>query len=262
MAVTFRGTANTYITLGNDATTQNLFVIENGYQSRVNVNIRELHFLNDAIVVLTAVSPLIKVSRGSAISGGQILEKSTYDTTQTSDANVVIRTPLLNGARITATPGNIIWEQFCTRQHTAVGQNYMIDYDLLPMKIIKETGKEFKLRPGEALLVALVAADASSNLVTINNYAFTCTWEEDAIATFAISGTVTLSAVPVEGARVVVVEMDDVLGTNAHLREVILTPAGGTWASTIRTGKVGAAFVQYKNGAIYYTAPGSPYLSA
>ena len=85
-------------------------------------------------------------------------------------------------------------------------------------------------------------------------------WEEDALSTFAISGTVTLSAVPVSGARVVVVEADDQLMTNAVLVEIITTPAGGTWASSIKTGKVGAAFVQYTSGGTYYTAYGSPYL--
>ena len=86
-------------------------------------------------------------------------------------------------------------------------------------------------------------------------------WEEDPIATFAISGTVTLSAVPVSGAIVTVVEADDTDMTNAHVREVITTGAGGTWASTIRTGKVGAAFVQYESGGTKYTAPGIPYLA-
>ena len=45
------------------------------------------------------------------------------------------------------------------------------------------------------------------------------------------------------------------------MRETIVTPAGGTWASTIRTGKVGSAFVQYESGGTKYTAPGSPYLA-
>jgi hypothetical protein len=259
MAVTFRGTVNTYISLGNDTTTQNLFVIENGFKSRVNVNVRELCLFNDALVVLTAVSPLIKISRCTSISGGQIIDIGELDSTQTSDSNVTFRTGLLNWAPITATAGDTVWQQYLTRQHTAVGQNFMIDQKLIPL-IAKDSGKEFKLRPGEAMLVKLTASAASSNLATINNFMFHLAWEEDAISTFTISGTVTLSSSPVEGARVIVIEMDDVLGTNAHLREVITTPVGGTWSSTIRTGKVGAAFVQYKNGATLYTAPGSPYL--
>ena len=87
-----------------------------------------------------------------------------------------------------------------------------------------------------------------------------CEWEEDPIATFAISGTVTLSGSPATGAIVTVVEADDESMTNPVLVETITTGAGGTWASSIKTGKVGAAYVQYKSGATYYTAPGSPYL--
>jgi len=72
---------------------------------------------------------------------------------------------------------------------------------------------------------------------------------------------VTLGGSPVSGAKVMVMESDNVAGTNMFLREVITTPAGGTWASSILTGKVGSAFVQYEAGGTYYTAPGSPYLS-
>jgi hypothetical protein len=205
--------------------------------------------------------PLAKVSRATSISGGQILEKVGFDTSQVSDANVMFRAGLFEAARITATPGNIVWEQFTNRMHTAVKQQKFLNKYLLLPTIVGTAGREFKLRPGEALLVQVVSPATTSNAALTNNYFVECSFEEDAIATFAISGTVTLSGSPVDGAKVIVIEMDDVLGTNAHLREVITTPAGGTWASTIRTGKVGAAFVQYKNGAIYYTAPGSPYLS-
>jgi hypothetical protein len=120
--------------------------------------------------------------------------------------------------------------------------------------------KDFILRPGDSLIVQVVAAVGTSNAALCNNWDAHCVWEEDAIATFAISGTVTLSASPVSGAIVTVVEADDTSMTNAVLRETIVTPAGGTWASTIRTGKVGAAFVQYTSGGTKYTAPGSPYL--
>jgi hypothetical protein len=58
-----------------------------------------------------------------------------------------------------------------------------------------------------------------------------------------------------------VIEADDINMTNQVLVEKIVTGAGGTWASSIKTGKVGAAFVQYESGGTYYTAPGSPYLA-
>jgi hypothetical protein len=85
-------------------------------------------------------------------------------------------------------------------------------------------------------------------------------WEEDSLPTFAISGVVTLSAAPVSGAKVMVIQADDEVMTNATLVEVKTTNALGEWASTILSGKVGAAFVQYENGGTYYTAAGNPFL--
>jgi len=262
MAVTFRGMARSHIILGNDATTQNLFTIENGFKSRVNVNIRALEVSIDDTVVLTAVTPIIKLSRATDISGGQLVEKTGFDTTQISDSNVVIRAALLEMARITATPGDTIWQKFDNRMHTAVEQQRPnIGKSMLPY-FVSDTGKELKLRPGQAVLCQVVAAAGTSNSAVANNYFAQCTFEEDAISTFAISGTVTLSGSPVSGAKVIVIEADNISMTNPLLVEVISTPAGGTWASTIRTGKIGAAFVQYTNGGTYYTAPGSPYLGA
>jgi len=128
-------------------------------------------------------------------------------------------------------------------------------------KLIADTGRELKLRPGESLLVRVVGAAVAANAALSNNWTASVAIEEDQKSTFAISGTVTLSGSPVTGAKVMVMEADDTAGTNMFLREVITTPAGGTWSSSILTGKVGSAFVQYTSGGTYYTAPGSPYLS-
>lgn len=264
MAITFVGGVGSPLMLGKDATTQTLFSIENGAESRVNILIRHLHVAQDAIAVLTAVMPLVKTSRGINVSGGITLPRGMYDTTQASDPALTFRCAMDVGAPITATAGDIICSQFRTRLHTAVeqvveyaGAGDLMDYGCLPPVL---DSKDFVLRPGENLIVQVVAAAGTSNAAITNYWNVSCEWEEDAIATFAISGTVTLSAAPVAGALVTVVEADDTSLTNAHVREVITTPAGGTWASTIRTGKVGAAFVQYESGGTKYTAPGSPYL--
>ena len=85
----------------------------------------------------------------------------------------------------------------------------------------------------------------------------------DFLGQFDISSailTVTLSGSPVSGAIVTVIEADDLDMTNPVLVDTIVTPAGGTWSADILTGKVGAAFVQYRSGGTLYTAPGSPYL--
>lgn len=263
MAITFRGGAATPLILGNDATTQTVFTLENGIASRVNVLVRDLHVSQDALVALTAVMPLFKTSRGINISGGITLPKGNYDQTLTSDAAVTVRSPLWEGAPITATAGGTIFQRYKTRLHTAVEQ--VVDYagtddiGLLPPLL---TDKDFVLRPGESLMLQVVGAVGTSNAALTNTAIVQCEWEEDSIATFAISGTVTLSGSPVTGAIVTVVEADDTDMTNAVLRETIVTGAGGTWVSNIRTGKVAAAYVQYESGGTFYTAPGSPYLEA
>jgi hypothetical protein len=264
MAITFTGGAGGPITLGNDATTQTLFSVENGIASRVNIIIRDLHVSLDPLTALTAVMPLVKSSRGINISGGITLPKQKFDSTQTSDPAVTFRAAMGEGAPITATAGDIIYQEYASRMHTAVEQVVQYEavgdlpqFGALPPVLL---AKDFVLRPGQSLIVQAVAAVGTSNDALCNNWDAHCVWEEDAIATFAISGTVTLSASPVSGAIVTVVEADDTSMTNAVLRETIVTGAGGTWASSIRTGKVGAAYVQYESGGTLYTAPGSPYL--
>jgi hypothetical protein len=258
MAVTFRGGVQVPSIIGNDAVTQHLFSLENQIGSRVNVNVRRLSVQNDPLAVLTSVMPQVKASRGVNISGGIFLDKSKLTTTETSDPFVKIRSALGEGAPITATQGDTIWQQFASRMHTVVEQVLAEDQSSLPRLVDTQN---FKLRPGESLLMTVVGATTASNAALTNNWLVNCIWEEDAIATFAISGTVTLSGSPVSGAIVTVIEADDINMTNAHLVETIVTPAGGTWSSDILTGKVGAAFVQYETGGTLYTAPGSPYLA-
>lgn len=264
MAVTFTGGASGPVILGNNETTQTLFSVENGIASRVNIIIRELQVSLDAIAALAVFMPLVRTSRAISVSGGITLPKASFSTAQTSDAAVVMRCAMGEGAPVTATATSTIYQEFRTRAHTIVeqqsefsGTGDLLDYGCLPPVLLD---KDFVLLPGASLIVQVIASVGTSNAALTNNWFAQCNWEEDAIATFAISGTVTLSAVPVAGAIVTVVEADDTSMTNAVLRETIVTPAGGTWASSIRTGKVGAAFVQYTTGGTKYTAPGSPYL--
>ena len=261
MAISFRGGVASPVIFGNDSTTQTLFSIENGVASRVNVLLRDLSVSLDTLVALTAVMPLFKTRRATGLSGGITLAKGSQDTGLTSDSNVVARSAMLEGAPMSGTALDIVFQRYKSRLHTAV--EYVADYSgnsdigLLPNAL---ESKDFVLRPGEAVMVQVIAAAGTSNAALTNNAQVSCLWEEDPIATFAISGTVTLSGSPVTGAIVTVVEADDTSMANAHVREVITTLAGGAWASTIRTGKVGAAFVQYESGGTKYTAPGSPYL--
>ena len=242
---------------GNDATAQHIFALENQIGSRVDVNIRRLTVQNDPLTALTSVMPQVKASRGVNISGGILLNKAKFRTTEGSDPFVKIRSALGEGSPITATQGDTVWQRYTSRLHTAVEQVIVSDESILP-RLVETT--DFKLRPGENLLVTVVGASAASNPALSHNWLVDCIWEEDQKSTFAISGTVTLSGSPVSGAIVTVIEADDLDMTNPVLVDTIVTPAGGTWSADILTGKVGAAFVQYRSGGTLYTAPGSPYL--
>lgn len=260
MAVTFTGGVQVPIVFGNDATTQNLLTIEDQIGSRVDVHVRRLAIQMNPITALTSVMPQVKVARATSISGGVLLDKSKFDTTKTSDPFVVVRSAMGEGCAIAATAGDTVWQQYVSRLHTAVEQVLGNDENLLPA-LVANNGSEFVLHPGESLLARVVGSAVASNPATGNNWSAGIIIEENELSTFAISGTVTLSGSPVSGARVMVMEADDTAGTNMFLREVLTTGAGGTWSSSILTGKVGSAFVQYTSGGTYYTAPGSPYLS-
>ena len=261
MAVTFTGGVQVPIIFGNNATTQHLLSIENQIGSRVDVDVRKLIVQMDAIAALTSVTSQIKATRATGISGGVIVDKATYSTTETSDAFVKIRSAMGEGSPITATMGTTtVWQAFAPKMYTAVEQSINLESKLLP-KLVYSDSWDFKLRPGESLLISVIGAAVTNNAALTTNWLVDVAWEEDAKATFAISGTITLSGSPVSGARVIVMESDDVAGTNMFLRETIVTVAGGTWASSILDGKIGSAFVQYESGGTYYTAPGSPYLS-
>lgn len=257
MAFSFNGAVPGLIALGNDATTQNIYALTNKVGSRVNVLIRNASVRLDTVAVLTSVQPIVRCSRATAISGGAILSPSAYSTTQSSSSSIEVRTAAMDGFPITATQGNTIHQRYCGRMHTVVEQVLQRKLNVLP-ELIKD--QDFIVRPGESVLFQVVGATTASNARLANYWYVECEWEEDPIATFNISGTVTLSAAPVTGAIVTVIEADDINMTNQVLVEKIVTGAGGTWASTIKTGKVGAAFVQYESGGTYYTAPGSPYL--
>jgi len=261
MAVTYIGTAKTKIIYGNDSTSQYLFSVENGVQSKVDVHVKRLYVQMNCLSVLTTVMPLIKTYRATSITGGDILSKEgPFDTSLTSDNNVIFRGQCWDTSRMGASPGDIVWQNFAMRMHTAVEQQIAEDRNVLPL-LLANNLYDFVLHPGESIVVRLVGATNASNPYGNTHFFVNCVWEENSLSTFNISGIVTLSSSAVEGAKVIIVEADDELLTNGYIKEIITTPAGGNWSSTIRTGKVGAAFIQYKNGGIYYTAPGSPFLS-
>jgi hypothetical protein len=127
--ILFDGIVAGFRTLGNAATPQNLFSIENGASSTVLVAIKRLAVEMDTTTALTTVAPEFLVTRPTALpTGGTAMTKGGQDTALTSNANVVIRAAMqtdgVTATAITATAGTArLWHQFQTRQN-AVTSNY------------------------------------------------------------------------------------------------------------------------------------------
>jgi hypothetical protein len=175
MAGTF--SACSFRTLGTAATPQNLLTIEN-IDATVQVRPRAIILQMDATAVLTAVMPLNKLSRATAVpTGGTTLSKAQFDTANASSANVIVRggTASDGGAAtaITATAGTTIWQEYGMRMHTVVGQ-VLSPVAYLP-KVIDI--KDLVLRQNQALLVQVVAAVGTSNPAT-NHYSVCVVWDE------------------------------------------------------------------------------------
>jgi len=165
-------------TIGNAATTQNLLTIFNSGTNRL-VRVERLVFQMDATAVLTAVMPLIKTSRISAApTAGTVLTKALMDTTVATHADIVVRgsTASDGGAltNVAATPGDVLWQQYGMRLHTAVGQVLALDNPVLPT--VTDT-TPVVLRQNEGLVVHIVAAAGTSNPAT-NHYVVMCAWDE------------------------------------------------------------------------------------
>lgn len=179
----YTGLAASFRTLGNATVLQNIFSLENTAGSAVTVRVRRLLVQMDATAVLTTFMPLIKTARvtGALPTGGTALAKGTFDTAQSSAANVVARgaTASDGGAAtaITATMGTVHWQQYTMRMHTLVGQVLAPDNNLLPGLVDQAGTYDFLLRAGEALVVAVVAAATTSNPAT-NHYFVECVWDE------------------------------------------------------------------------------------
>lgn len=174
MAGTF--SAASFRTVGSAATPHNLLTIENT-DATVEVRIRDLMIQLDATAVLTAVMPLVKVSRATGVpTGGTTLSKAQFDTSNASDAQVVVRGANASdggaATAITATAGTAIWQEFQMRLHTAVGQVLSP-----PSRMQTILTKDLVLRQNEALLVQVVAAAGTSNPAT-NHWSVCVTWDE------------------------------------------------------------------------------------
>jgi hypothetical protein len=170
----------TFRTIGAAATTQNLFSIWNGGANRI-VRIRRLVMQMDCTAVLTGVMPIIKTSRiSSAPTSGQLTTKVGWDTSlAASHADIVTRGEVTSdgGSRtaLVSTPGDVLWQQYGMRLHTAVGQVLGLDNNVLTS--ITESFPVV-LRANQGLVVHVLASAAASNPAT-NHYFVQCVWDED-----------------------------------------------------------------------------------
>lgn len=174
MAGTF--SAASFRILGTAATPHNLLTIENT-DATVVVTIRDIMVQLDATAVLTAVMPLVKVSRATAVpTGGTTLTKAQFDTSNASDAQIIVRGANASdggvATAITATASAALWQEYQMRLHTAVGQVLSP-----PSRMPTLLDKSLVLRQNEALLVQVVASAGTSNPAT-NHWSVCVTWDE------------------------------------------------------------------------------------
>lgn len=180
-SVSYCGAVASWRTLGNAASPQNLFTIENAAGSNVIVGVSRLTVEMDATAALLAVAPSFKTFRPTALpSGGTTLTKSSVDTGLTTSASVVCRGATASdggtATAITATAPaqNPMWHQFQMRMATQVGMMATDDFSMLPNDIADVDW--ITLRAGEALLLQVVGT-AASNAAT-NHYIVKCAWFE------------------------------------------------------------------------------------
>ena len=171
--------ASGFRTLGTAATPQNLFTIENIDATKL-VKIRRITVQLDATAVLVSVMPQVKLSRATAVpTGGTTLSKGQFDTSNATNANTILRAGTASdggvATAITATAGTTLWQQYCMRMHTVVGQVLANDNNIAPVLIELN---DLVLRQNQALLVQVVASAGASNPAT-NHWFVNIVWEED-----------------------------------------------------------------------------------
>lgn len=270
MPITWRGSTVTPQLQTMLATGANkpVLAIVNTFRSRAVVRVLRLVCQfdgNEAPTATTAnrVMPIMRARRVAAanVSGGlRLAARPAWDTAlgAADDGVLVLCDPGAFGGPDTAitiaSPGGPLWQQYTMRQGSSVEQVRSEDNFCLPAIA---TAAPCVLRVGEALVVQQIA-----NLPTGGVSWFQLAWEEDETdAGYVVGGTVTLSAVPVSGARVLLVT-DDATSMDAPTVEPLTTNGSGAFSRTLASGVKAAAFVQHQDGGTQYTDEGKPYLEA
>jgi hypothetical protein len=170
--------STSFRTLGTGASPHNLLTILNTHATTL-VKVRRMIVQMDATAVLTAVMPQVKCGRvtGGNPSGGTALTKACFSSPAISDGAIsVLGATASDGGvatAITATMGDLLWQQFCMRMHSVVGQVLALDNPVIPA--LCDTTPVI-LRTNEALLVSVIGT-GSSNPST-NHWFVSVVWEE------------------------------------------------------------------------------------
>ena len=163
-------------TIGLASAPQNLFVLQNP-SAIYWLAVRSLNLVSDCTTALLTISPIIRVSRGTAISGGTswTANISKYQTAYPSPQATCLADTTADDAALTtiaATAGVSIYQQILDRQATNVGLLTHANFNLMP-----DVGADLRqiiLAPGENLLVqSAVTASAATFSFLIN-----CSWSE------------------------------------------------------------------------------------
>jgi len=182
MATTFTGTAATFRISGSATPHQHLFTLQNS-GSDVIVKVKRLVAQLDATAASLLVMPIVRTARMTWQDGGYDIPKGSFDSTQTSAATVIVKgaqnaevgLPATIRTPITASIENTVWQQYCMRLATAVGQVLGLDNCVLPT-LVETT--PFVLRPFEGISVYVSASVGGTNPVT-NQWFVQAVWDEE-----------------------------------------------------------------------------------
>jgi hypothetical protein len=264
MAVDYRGSTVTPPIVGYPNSGEYVFALVNTIRSRHRINILRFIAMGDTIELSTAagqIMPLLRTWRCSCsqVSGGvEIIKRPAWDTAINSPDPAV---KLLysgygvsesNRITLSARTGPV-WEQFISRQMSSANQVKTQDQSMLSRLT---TAKDFVLLPGEAIAVSWEQGTQPVGGSIFLNIA----WEEDEYDLgYNVSGTVTLEAVPVTGASVIMVTDSDGALPNPEV-EILSTDASGAYTKKLASGIKASVFVQHDIGGTLYTDEGKPYI--
>lgn len=241
-----------------------LVIFHNEVGSSVKVSMRRLTVQLDAVAATSTLFVPALTYRGSdtpATLGGLNTQKMPFDTNNVSDSHVKMWSAITpdgsNDAGMYGTPGVLTWRKWCGKMRALDSQVISDDQSMLPTLI---QNNSWILYPGEYIIVRVDPVALADNTNT-NGWFVNCVWEETALSTFTISGTVTLSGSGVVGAEVTVLVADDTNLTNAYLHSIQTTTTGGAWSADIPVGKLAYAYATNFSSGTYYTAEGRPFIT-